>query len=115
MKNRIALLGPVESGRERKMETEGMRAVNFHCGVVFAIWLLMRSEKLHLVVACSGVVSWDAFRRVWEDGAMGSFHLNASFTHHGGNVPFQYHDRSIECTHKTFFVGPPIFLEVNVT
>ena len=114
MKNRIALLGPVKSGRERKMETEGMRAVNSHCGVAFAIWLLMRSEKLHLVLACSGVVSWDALRRGWEDGAMGSFDLNASFTH-GGNVPFQYHDRSIESMHKTFFVGPPILLEVTVT
>ena len=91
-----------------------MRAVNLPCGMAFATWLVMLSEKLRLVLACSGVVSWDALRRVWEDGATGSLNLAAPFTHHGGNVPFQYHDRSIECMHKTLFVSPAI-LGVSVT
>ena len=62
-------------------------------------WPVMLSEKLRFVFVCSGVVAWDALRKVWRDGAMGCYNLDAPFAHNGGNVPFQYQNRSIECMH----------------
>ena len=60
-------------------------------------WLVMLTEKLRFVFACPGVVPWDALRKVWRDGAMGFYNLDAPFAHNGGNVPFQYQDRSNAC------------------
>ena len=100
MKIRGALLGLVGSGRESRTERKGiLRVVIFHYGMAFAIWLPMLSKKLRLVLAYSGVVPWNALRRVWEDGATGSHNLDAPYTH-GGNVPFQYQNRSMKCMHR---------------
>ena len=66
-------------------------------------WLVVLTEKLRIVFMCSGVVPWDALRKVWRDGAMGCYNLDAPFANNGGNVPVQYQDRSIECMHRISF------------
>lgn len=63
-------------------------------------WLFMLPKKLRLVLAFSGVVSWVALRMNWRDGAIRSDDLEASFAHTGGNVPFQYQNRSVKCMHR---------------
>ena len=71
------------------MEVDGFR----HALVFFLWpkWLVMLTEKLRFIFVCSGVVPWDASRKVWRDGAMGCYSLDAPVAHNGGNVPFQYH------------------------
>ena len=84
------------------MEVDGSQ----HAQAIFLWpkWLVMLTEKLRFVFVWSGVVPWDTLRKVWRDGAMGCYNLDAPFAHNGGNVPFQIPDRSIKCMHRISFV-----------
>lgn len=90
----------MENQRWRKENGEERNLASGDISLRDGICLLVVSEKLRLVLACSGVVPWDALRRAWEDGAMGSHNPDAAYTHHGGNVPFQYQNRSMKCMHR---------------